>query len=183
MAFTINHVVLAGGNLTRDAEMRYLPNGTPKLSFDIAMNRSYPDGQGGFKEEVSFFKIVYWGKPAESVAQFLKKGRKVVVEGRLSQRRWQGDDGKSNSIVEVSANTVLLMDSAKRGTEQTIDPPAPDPGYDDTQHFQSAPSYGNAAQRPPVTPAPPAFDPGYGGAEGYPGPDMQHDMQDNDVPF
>jgi len=110
MSFTINHVSLVGGNLVRDAEMKYTGGGTPVLNFDIALNRSWRNRESGeIQEEVSYFKVNYWGKPAESVQKFLTKGKKVAIEGRLQQRRWEGQDGKTNSIVEIVASSVILM--------------------------------------------------------------------------
>ena len=110
MSFTINHVSLVGGNLVRDAEMKYTGGGTPVLNFDIAMNRSWRNRERGeIQEEVSYFKVNFWGKPAEGIQKYLSKGKKVAIEGRMQQRRWEGPDGKTNSIVEVVASSVILM--------------------------------------------------------------------------
>ena len=109
MAFTINHITLVGGNLTRDAELRYASNGNARLTFSVAMNRSYRDPNGQTKDIVEFFDIVYWGKLAEAVAPHLKKGKKVAIEGRLSQRRYTTQDGQQRNIVEVAATSVILI--------------------------------------------------------------------------
>ena len=109
MAFTINHIVLVGGNLTRDAELRYASNGNARVSFSVAMNRSYKDQSGQTKDAVEFFNIVYWGKLAEAVAPHLKKGKKVAIEGRLSQRRYSPPDGQARDYVEVVAASVILI--------------------------------------------------------------------------
>ena len=107
MAFTINHIVLVGGNLTRDAELKYASTGNARLTFSVAMNRSYKDPNGQMKEVAEFFDVVYWGKIAEAVAPRLKKGQKVAIEGRLSQRRYTGQDGQQRNIVEVSRQRDL----------------------------------------------------------------------------
>lgn len=167
MAFTINHVVLVGGNLTRDAELKYLTSGTAKLSFDIAMNRSYYSKEKGelVKEEPSFFKVIYWGRPAESIAEYMKKGKKVAVEGRLSQRRWQGNDGKTNSIVEVVASNVVLMDGGGGGRR--------------SQDGDSGERTGSTFQGGAATSPPPA-DQGEYQAPPFNG---YSEMSDEDVPF
>ena len=86
MSYTINRVVLVGGNLTRDAELRYTNSGKAVSSFSIAMNSKFKQGEE-WVEKVEFFKVTYWGKPAEAVAKYLLKGKKVAVEGRLSQNK------------------------------------------------------------------------------------------------
>jgi single-strand DNA-binding protein len=94
-----NRVVLMG-NLTRDPELRYTPNGSAVASFSIAVNRRYKvDNEK--REETSFFDIVFFGKPAEIIAEYMKKGRPILVEGRLQQRRWETDEGQKRSKVEV----------------------------------------------------------------------------------
>ncbi len=115
MAFTINNVTLVGGNIVRDAELKYTSNGAAKAAFDIAMNRRYLNkATGETVEDTSYFKIVLWGKPAESLIDYLKKGKKIAVEGRLSQRRWTADDGSNKSFVEIVATNVVLMSSGQR---------------------------------------------------------------------
>jgi len=115
MAFTINHIVLVGGNLTDDAKLQYASTGNARLTFSVAMNRSYKDQGGQVKDVAEFFNIVYWGKLAESVAPYLKKGQKVAIEGRLSQRRYTTQDGQSRNLIEVTASSVIMIGSRGEG--------------------------------------------------------------------
>lgn len=104
---SFNKVILMG-NLTKDPEIRYNPNGTAVANLSMALNRKYKQGDE-FKEEVSFFDIVVFGKQAEHCSQYLNKGSGVLVEGRLQQRRWETDDGQKRSKVEVVAQFVQFM--------------------------------------------------------------------------
>ncbi|KKT33093.1 MAG: Single-stranded DNA-binding protein [Candidatus Woesebacteria bacterium GW2011_GWB1_44_11] len=97
------------GNLTRDPEMRYTPQGTAVCTFGVATNRSWTvDGEK--KEDVEFHNVVAWNKLAEICAQLLKKGRKVYVEGRLSTRSWQGTDGAQKQRTEVVISDMVILD-------------------------------------------------------------------------
>ena len=102
-----NKVILMG-NLTRDPEVRFTPQGTPVANFSVAVNRKYKQGDE-LKEEVGFFDVVVFGKQAENCGQYLAKGRSVLVEGRLQQRRWETDDGQKRSKVEVVAQSVQFL--------------------------------------------------------------------------
>ncbi len=108
---SLNKVLLIG-NLTRDPELRYIPSGSAVASFTIASNRVYKLPTGEKKEEVSFIKVVVWGRMAEICGEYLKKGRPVFVEGRLQSRSWDGPDGQKRSAVEVVATNVQFMGSA-----------------------------------------------------------------------
>jgi len=104
----INHVVLVG-RLTRNAELKYTNNGAAVGKFSIAVNqRRKKDDQ--WIDEVHFFDIVLWGKTAESLNQYLVKGKQVGVEGQLRQNRWE-QDGQARSKVEISATNVMLLGS------------------------------------------------------------------------
>ena len=109
MAKSLNKVMLIG-NLTRDPEMRYTPQGTAVCTFGVATNRSWTLETGEKKEDVEFHNIVAWNKLAEICAQLLKKGRKVYVEGRLSTRSWQGQDGSQKQRTEVVINDMVILD-------------------------------------------------------------------------
>lgn len=112
------------GNLTRDPEMRYTPQGTAVCTFGVATNRSWTAESGEKKEEADFHNIVAWNKLAEICAQLLKKGRKVYVEGRLSTRSWQGQDGTQKQRTEVVINDMVVLDK-KEGAGESIDIPEP----------------------------------------------------------
>lgn len=102
-----NKVILMG-NLTRDPELRYTPNGTAVATLSLAVNRRFKANEE-WREETDFFDIVVFGKQAENCGEYLKKGRPVLVDGRLSQRRWETDDGQKRSKVEVVAFTVQFL--------------------------------------------------------------------------
>jgi single-strand DNA-binding protein len=118
MARSLNRVQLIG-NLTRDPELRYTPSGTAVCSFSIATNRSWTNDTGEKKDEVEFHRIVAWNKLAELCSQFLVKGRKVFVEGRLQTRSWQAQDGTQKQTTEIVISDMILLDS-KRTSEQEV---------------------------------------------------------------
>ncbi|HBB76288.1 MAG: hypothetical protein A2186_04175 [Candidatus Levybacteria bacterium RIFOXYA1_FULL_41_10] len=110
MPRSLNRVQLIG-NLTRDPELRYTPQGTAVCSFGIATNRSWTTDSGEKKEDAEFHKIVAWNKLAELCSQFLVKGRKVFVEGRLSTRSWNAQDGTQKTTTEIIISDMILLDS------------------------------------------------------------------------
>jgi len=102
------------GNLTRDPELRYLPNGTAVATFTIASNRTYALPSGEKKQEATFMRVVVWARRAETCAEFLNKGSPVFVEGRLQSRSWEGQDGQKRSTVEVVAENVQFLGRSKK---------------------------------------------------------------------
>lgn len=135
MARSVNQVILMG-NLTRDPELRNTPNGQSVCSFSLALNRSYKDQSGEWKEVTDYVDIVAWGPLGERVAQYMSKGRRALVQGRLQSRSWE-QDGQKRSKVEVLANDVTFLDS--RGG-----------GSDDTQTESSAPKPANSKKKDDV---------------------------------
>lgn len=105
---SLNKALLIG-NLTRDPELRYIPSGSAVASFTLAMNRVYKLQTGEKKEEVSFVRVVVWGRMAEVCGEYLKKGNPVFVEGRLQSRSWDGPDGQKKSTLEVIAVNVQFL--------------------------------------------------------------------------
>ena len=124
MAKSLNKVMLIG-NLTRDPEMRYTPQGTAVCTFGVATNRSWTTDTGEKKDEADFHNIVAWSKLAEICTQLLKKGRKVYVEGRLSTRSWQGTDGTQKQRTEVVINDMVILDRKEDSAGDAIDIPEP----------------------------------------------------------
>lgn len=102
-----NKVILIG-NLTRDPELRYTPQGTTVCNFGIAVNHKYKQAEE-MKEEVTFINVVVFGKQADTCGQYLNKGRAVLIEGRLQERRWETEDGQKRSRHEVIAQNVRFM--------------------------------------------------------------------------
>lgn len=106
--------IIVMGNLTRDPELRYIPNGTAVATLRLAINNRYRQGEE-WKEDVCYVDVTVWGKQAENCNEYLSKGSGVLVEGRLSYRTWETDEGQTRSKHEVVANTVRFL---SRGREQ-----------------------------------------------------------------
>jgi single-strand DNA-binding protein len=126
MARSLNRVQLIG-NLTRDPELRYTPQGTAVCSFSIATNRNWTTDTGEKKEEVEFHRIVSWNKLAELCSQFLVKGRKVYVEGRLVTRQWSAQDGTQKQTTEIVISDMILLDSKRPENLETNGETVPEP--------------------------------------------------------
>ncbi len=135
------HKIILVGNLGRDPEMRYTPNGQAVTSFPVAVNRTYNDSAGQQVKETIWIRVSAWGKQAETCKQYLSKGRQVLVEGRLSPDRATGNprtytrpDGTTAASYEIVAETVRFLGGGPRqeggGTEpaegQTAPPAASD---------------------------------------------------------
>lgn len=124
---SLNKVMIIG-NLGRDPEMRFTANGSAVTTFSIAASRNYTSPDGERREETEWFDIVTWNKLAETCSQFLQKGRRAYVEGRLHTRSWEGPDGQRRYRTEVVANTVLFLDRAGGGGGGGGDMPPDDLG-------------------------------------------------------
>ncbi|MFH1397578.1 MAG: single-stranded DNA-binding protein [Candidatus Omnitrophota bacterium] len=114
------------GNLTKDPELRYTPQGTAVVNLRMAVNRKFKDKNQELKEEVCFVTVVVWNKQAESANQYLHKGSPVFIEGRLQSRSWEDNTGKTRNTIEVRAERVQFLGGA------------PKPGID--SHEEQAPS-------------------------------------------
>ncbi len=99
------------GNLTRDPEMRTTPQGTAVCSFGVATNFVWKDQQGQKQEKVEFHNIVAWRRLAEICGQYLRKGSKIYIEGRLQTREWEGQDGNKRQRTEIVAENMIMLDS------------------------------------------------------------------------
>ncbi len=108
---SLNRVILIG-NLTRDPELRYTPDGTPVASFTIAVNRAFTNRQG--EREADFIPIVVWRKRAETCSEYLAKGSQVAVEGRLQIRNYEDKDGVKRRVAEVVAWSVQFLQRLKK---------------------------------------------------------------------
>ena len=104
----LNKVFLIG-NLTRDPELRYRPSGSAVATFTVAVNRVFKSQAGEKKEQVSFIRVVVWGRRAEVCGEYLSKGSPVFIEGRLQSRSWEGQDGQKRSTTEVIADNVQFL--------------------------------------------------------------------------
>lgn len=111
MAFSLNRAQLIG-NLTRDPETRQTSTGKTVCSFSIATNSSWKDSSGQRQEKAEFHNIVAWGKLAEICGQYMTKGKKIYVEGRIQTRDWEGEDGVKRYRTEIIAENVIMLDRA-----------------------------------------------------------------------
>lgn len=116
MARSLNKVQLIG-NLTRDPELRYTPQGTAVCTLGLATNRAWTADDGTKHEEAEFHRIVAWNKLAELCAQLLFKGRRTYVEGRLQTRQWTGSDGVQRKTTEIVISDMILLDSRQAAEE------------------------------------------------------------------
>jgi single-strand DNA-binding protein len=115
----VYHRILVVGNLGRDPEMRYTPDGTPVTTFSVASNRRWTSADGSPGEETVWFRVTAWRRLAETCNQYLQKGRQVLIEGRLQPdkatggpRIWTGNDGVARSSYEITAQTVKFLGRA-----------------------------------------------------------------------
>ncbi|HKZ43731.1 MAG TPA: single-stranded DNA-binding protein [Anaerolineales bacterium] len=134
--------VIIVGNVGRDPEMRYTPSGQAVTSFSVATNRQYTNNNGESIKETTWFKVSAWGKQAETCNQYLRKGSKVLVEGRLTAdpttggpRIWKAQDGSPRASFEISAGTVRFLSSRSEADSGSSladdDAPYTDAGDDD----------------------------------------------------
>ncbi|EGK6887745.1 single-stranded DNA-binding protein [Listeria monocytogenes] len=110
----MNRVVLVG-RLTKDPELRYTPAGVAVATFTLAVNRPFKNGQG--EQEADFIQCVVWRKPAENVANFLKKGSLTGVDGRVQTRNYEGNDGKRVYVTEIVAESVQFLEPKLNAVE------------------------------------------------------------------
>lgn len=108
---SFNKIIIVG-NLGRDPEMRYTPQGTPVCTFSIATNERRKDRAGEFQDITTWFRVTAWGKQAETASKYLTKGRRVYVEGRLHVEEWTDKEGKPRQTLEVNASDMQFIDSA-----------------------------------------------------------------------
>ncbi len=120
MAGDLNRVTLIG-RLTRDPELRQTNSGGAYCRFSIANNRSYTVN-GEKREEVSYIDCVVWGRQAEILNQYCRKGKQVAIDGRLQQRSWDGQDGKKQSRIDVVVDSFQLLGSPGEGGQRAMAP-------------------------------------------------------------
>jgi single-strand DNA-binding protein len=151
---SVNKVILVG-NLGRDAELRYTPGGAPVATLNLATTEVWNDKASGQKQEkTEWHRIVLWGKSAESLSEYLTKGKQIFVEGRLQTRKWQDKDGNDKYTTEIRADRITLLGGGGGG--------------------------GGGARQPQRTPA--AVGAG-GGGDHEPMGEPISDLSDDDIPF
>ncbi|WP_322962221.1 single-stranded DNA-binding protein [Listeria monocytogenes] len=131
----MNRVVLVG-RLTKDPELRYTPAGVAVATFTLAVNRPFKNGQG--EQEADFIQCVVWRKPAENVANFLKKGSLAGVDGRVQTRNYEGNDGKRVYVTEIVAESVQFLEPKNNNAEGAT-----------TNDYQGEANYSNNSKTTP----------------------------------
>lgn len=111
----MNRVILVG-RLTKDPELKFTPNGVAVATFTLAVQRAFTNQQG--EREADFINCVVWRRPAENVAQFLKRGSMAGVDGRVQTRSYDGNDGKKVYVTEIMAESVQFLGSKNEGSQQ-----------------------------------------------------------------
>ena len=138
MAAGLNKIMVIG-NVGSDPEMRYTPNGSPVTSFSMAVNRNYTTSDGERREETEWFTISAWNQLAEQCNQYLSKGRRVYVEGRLRSSTWTGNDGQVRFRNEMNTNQVRVLDRrAEPGQEESGEVPSATAGQQSESEVSSA---------------------------------------------
>ena len=153
---SVNKVILVG-NLGRDAELRYTPGGAPVATLNLATTEVWNDKASGQKQEkTEWHRIVLWGKSAESLSEYLTKGKQIFVEGRLQTRKWQDKDGNDKYTTEIRADRITLLGGGGGG---------------------------GGARSPQRTPAAVGAGAGGGGGDHEPMGEPITDLNDDDIPF
>jgi single-strand DNA-binding protein len=112
---SVNKVILLG-NLGRDPELRYTPNGTPVANFTLATNEVWKDKEGQKQEHTEWHRVVVWGKLAEVAGEYLKKGRQVYIEGGIRSRTYKDKDGNDRTVTEVRADSLVMVGRPEGGS-------------------------------------------------------------------
>lgn len=154
------NTIMIMGNLGRDPELSYTPQGTAVCKFTVATNERRRDKAGEQQDITTWFRVTVWGKQAENVSRYLSKGRKVFVQGRLHVEEWTDREGKARQSLEVNASDVQFIDSAGGGGVEGIPVRS--------QQGGGAPSGGGGGGR---------------GGGGRPEPGGGGDIEDDEIPF
>jgi len=146
MARGVNKVILIG-NLGRDPEVRYSPNGSAVANCTLATTESWKDKNSGEKQEkTEWHRVVFFGRLAEIAGEYLKKGSQIYIEGRLQTRKWQDKEGQDRYTTEIVANEMQMLGS--RGGQG-----APSENFNQDQSYESAPAGGAAKAAAPKSKA------------------------------
>ena len=114
---SVNKVILVG-NVGQDPELKYTPSGAAVTNFTLATNEVWKDNEGNSQERTEWHRIVLWRKQAESAGEWLKKGRKVYIEGKLQTRSWEDKDGVKRYTTEIVGDTFTMLDSKSDADRQ-----------------------------------------------------------------
>jgi len=135
---SVNKAILVG-NLGRDAEMRFTAGGTPVATVSLATTEKFKDRDGNNKEDTQWHRVVIWGKTAESIHEYLTKGKQIYVEGRIQTREWTDKEGKAAKTTEIRADKVVLLSSGGGGGARSTSRErySDDAGPSDTGHVDA----------------------------------------------
>ncbi len=117
---SVNKVILVG-NLGRDAELRYTPAGAAVATINMATTEVWNDKQGQRQEKTEWHRVVLWGKSAESLTEYLTKGKQIYVEGRLQTRQWDDKDGNKRYTTEIRGDRIVLLGGGSGGRGAPVD--------------------------------------------------------------
>jgi single-strand DNA-binding protein len=126
----INKVILIG-NLGADPDIRYTPSGTAVATLSVATSRKWKDKEGNQQDETEWHRVIVWAKSAEFCGNYLHKGSKVYIEGRLQTRKWEDKDGAARYTTEIISNTVQNLTPRPAGESGGSEPPLPPEPYGD----------------------------------------------------
>src|SRR6267378_1046210 len=140
---SVNKVILVG-NLGRDAELRYTPGGAAVATLNLATTEVWNDKQGQRQEKTEWHRIVLWGKQAESLQEYLTKGKQIFVEGRLQTRQWDDKDGNKRYTTEIKADRITLLGGGGGGGRSS--------GVDRAERGGGAPVTHGGGDEPPMDP-------------------------------
>jgi single-strand DNA-binding protein len=153
---SVNKVILVG-NLGRDAELRYTPGGAAVATLNMATTEVWNDKAGQKQEKTEWHRVILWGKSAESLSEYLTKGKQIYVEGRLQTRQWDDKDGNKRYTTEIRGDRIVLLGGGGGGG-------------------RGAAGAGGASRSS-------GGDDMGGGHSGAPGPDVSEPLTDDDIPF
>ena len=111
---SVNKVILVG-NLGRDAELRYTPGGAAVATLSLATTETWNDKEGQRQEKTEWHRVVLWGKQAETLSQYLQKGKEIYIEGRLQTRQWDDKDGNKRYTTEIRGDRIVLLSGGAGG--------------------------------------------------------------------
>ena len=145
---SVNKVILVG-NLGRDAELRYTPGGAAVATLNMATTEVWNDKQGAKQEKTEWHRIVLWGKSAESLAEYLIKGKQIYVEGRLQTRQWDDKDGNKRYTTEIRGDRIVLLGGGGGGGPRSGG--VPRSGGEESMGGSQVPAHGADVPDQPLT--------------------------------
>jgi single-strand DNA-binding protein len=170
MSASFNHCTLLG-NLVRDPDVRFTPQGVQVVDVSIALNHTWKDESGTKREDVTYVNIVFWSKLADIAGKYLKKGQPVLISGRLQQDRWEDKTGQKHSRLRIVADNLQLL-----GSRDSDSGPASSTSHQAPQRQPAAPTprpAPSAAARPAPAPKP----------RPTPDPDLDGMPEEDSIPF